>query len=292
MKTQNRLLKLFLFIFLSTLFTAAYSDEIKWAGCGISKKAYISELSKAFEKKSGHKIIIEGGGATKGIRLVKTGSADVGGSCRHLLDVPEEKNVKLNPVGWDAVVAITNPSNPVKDISQENLKKIFLGKISNWSALGGTDAPIKLVVRKGKISGVGRTIRELLFKNPNQDFASSAVVKKSSGPVEKMVEKESNAIAFTGISSARKRNVHILKIDGVEPTYDNIAEGKFPLFRPLYLVVGKNTPKAALDFVKFAQSADGQNIIKSQKTITLQDGKNLWAMYRKTMKEARQVGNF
>jgi len=287
--------KKFLVVSLFSCLLVSYSLEARaltWTGCGISKKAYVTELAKAFEEKYGTAVDISGGGATKGIRNVAKSKTDVGGTCRHLLNVSEEKGVTLHPVGWDAIVAIVHKSNPVKDISTEKLKGVFEGKITNWKELGGDDKPILVVVRKGKISGVGRMVRELLFANPDQEFSSKAVVLKSSGPVEKSAEKEGNVIAFTGISSGRKRDVNFLSIDGKYPSYDNIASGAYAFFRPLYLTTGKDTSEEGKKFVKFAKSKEGQAIIKGQQTVTLRDGANLWKMYKKKMKEARQEGNF
>jgi len=292
--TMNYTKKFTVAFFTTALFLSSpvQAKNVTWTGCGISKKAYVTELAKAFDKKYNIKVEVSGGGATKGIRNVATSKSDIGGSCRHLLNVDEEKGVTLHPVGWDALVAIVNKSNPVKNISLENLKSVFEGKITNWKELGGEDAPIVTVVRKGKISGVGRMVRELLFADPDKDFSDNAIVFKSSGPVEKSAEKEKNVIAMTGISSGRKRNVNFLSVDGHEPSYENIASGKYAFFRPLYLTAGKNTSAEGKKFIKFAKSKEGQAVIKAQETVTLKDGRNLWKPYKTKMKKARQEGNF
>jgi len=263
------------------------ANEIRWVGCGISKKAFMTGLASAYEKKTGMKIRLEGGGATRGIRDVAAGAADMGGSCRHLLPVLEERNAKLVHVGWDALVVITNPSNPVKDISFGNVKAVFKGEIGNWKELGGPDLKIKVAARKGKISGVGRMVRELLFKDPEYEFGSQVVLLKSSGPVEKLVEQERGAIAVTGVSSAKKRNVKMLKIQGNAPTSENIANGSYILYRPLYLVTSRAPSPAVTEFIKFARSEEGQGIIGDEGTVTVKQGSGLWSTYRKSMREVR-----
>jgi phosphate transport system substrate-binding protein len=278
------------FLFGST--TVHAETTLKWVGCGIIKKAFMAAMADAYHKKSGVKIVLEGGGATRGVRDVSAGKADIGGTCRHKIPAPEEANAKLVPVGWDGIVVITHPSNPVKNMTSEQLKGVLEGKITKWSEVGGPDAPIKLAVRKGKISGVGRMIRELLFFDPEKDFSKSATVLKSSGPIEKFVESDPLALAVTGISSGRKRKVNFLKMDGIDPSYENISKGTYPLHRPLYVVIHKKPSKDVISFIKFATSAEGQEVVKSQKTVTLRDGNQLWKSYREKMKKARQVGNF
>lgn len=244
------------------------AESIQWAGCGISKKAFMTELSKAYTKKTGVKVNLSGGGATKGIRKAAKGAIDIGGACRVSLERHEqERNAFQIPVAWDALVAFVHKDNPVNSITFKQLNRIYLGEITNWKELGGKNAPIELYVRRGKMSGVGRTLRELVFANYDQNFKATYVV-KSSGPVEKGVVKNINGLGVSGISSAKKRKVKLLQLDGKAPTYENIKNGSYALYRPLYLVI-KRGNKAPLvrNFVKYALSREGQNIIRAQGTV-------------------------
>lgn len=280
---------------ISTLSTALYAEELVWTGCGISKQAYMTELSEAFTNKTGIKILMTGGGAAKGIRSVSAGQNALGGTCRHPLFEngnirADESNAALTHVAWDALVVITNKSNSVKNISSEQLKKIFMGEIKNWKELGGTDAPINLIDRENKESGVGYMLRVLLFKNPNIDFpalAGKARKEKGTETVEELVEKDPNALAVDGVSAAVKRNVNILALDGVEPTKANIGAGQYSLYRPLYVVTDMHAPpKSAAQFVEFALSQKGQLIISEAGTVNLAEGKalmNLWDVRKKEL---------
>jgi len=287
---------LFLLCILIPISNNAYAEGLKksltWVGCGISKKAFVGALAKAYEEKTGIHINIEGGGATRGIRDVAKGISDIGGTCRHKITGDDEKKARLTPVGWDAIVVITHKDNPVKNIAFYDLRSVFRGEITNWKELGGRDSPIQVVARKGKISGVGRMARELIFKNPDEEFLKKAILLKSSGPVEKYIEDNLNSIALSGISSAKKRQVSFLTIDHHSPDYENVASGIYPLHRPLYLVSHEDTPDEVLDFIRFATSIEGQTIIKNEGTVNLRDGAKLWPTYRKKMKDARQEGNF
>lgn len=256
---------------------ASNQVTLKWVGCGISKKAFMAELAAAYEKKTGVKIEIQGGGATRGIREVAANTADLGGACRYKIDGEgKEHGAMLEPVAWDALAVIVHPDNPVNDISFDQIRGLYLGKITNWKQLGGNDAPIRLLARKGKISGVGRALRKLVFANYNQEFKASEFM-KSTGPIEVAVVKDVNAIAVTGISSARKRNVKNLMLDGKEPSYENIRAGDYGLYRPLYLAMnksGKNTEEVD-KFIKFAHSFEGRTIIRNNGTVPYLDALKL-----------------
>ena len=276
---KNLLINSILVLMLSsfTVISLVNADEtLKWAGCGISKKAFMSEMSKAYTKKTGVKVDLSCGGATKGIRNAANGSIHIGGACRVSLERnKKERNAFQIPVAWDALVVFVNKKNPVSNITFEQLRKVYLGEITNWNQLGGKNAKIELYTRRGKLSGVGRTLRELVFANYEQKFKGMHVV-KSSGPVEKGVLKNINGIGVSGISSAKKRDLKLLKLDGKAPIYDNIESGAYSLYRPLYLVIRRGNKDALVrDFVKYAVSREGQDIIRAQGTVPYKDAMHL-----------------
>lgn len=266
--------------------SAAPAEEVTWTGCGITKKAFMQEIAKSYEAKTGVKIKLSGGGATKGIRAASAGSSDLGGTCRSwLIDASgskhsEEKNADLVQVAWDAVVVIIHPDNPVDSISLEDLKKIYDGQITNWKDLGGPDKRIVLVTREGKYSGVGHMFRRLVFNDPEYEFKARSLKVMSSGPLESKVEKTVTALGVTGISSARKRSVKFLSLGGVQPTKENIAAGKYPLFRPLYIALNNNAPAKARKVVDFILSPEGQAIVSQQGTVNLAEGEALAALWK------------
>ncbi len=254
----------------------AEAAELNWVGCGISKKAYMKEMAAAYEKKTGVNIVIKGGGATKGIRSVAAGLADVGGTCRHKIDVPEEADAMMHHVAWDALVVIANKDNPVDTISVDQIKKVLVGDIKNWKDLGGSDEPLTLFVRKGKKGGVGMMVREMVFNDRNQDFSPDAKVKKSSGPLEKSIGGMTSGIGISGISSAKKnKKLKILKVGGMAPTKENISSGKYVLHRPLYLTTKGKPSGEVKKFINFVLSEEGQDIISKQGTVNLEEGKAL-----------------
>ncbi len=283
------ILLLFPALLFSQLVTAAPSqDGLIWAGCGITKKAFMAELAKAYQKKTGVQVTLQGGGATKGIRNAASGGIDIGGACRPIIEGHEqERGAYQVPVAWDALVVIVHPKNPVESITVRQLQQIYTGKITNWQELGGWDRPIELYVRRGKVSGVGRTLRELVFANFQQNFTGAKHIVRSSGPLEKGIMKNPLGIGTTGISSAKRRNVKILKLNDKYPSYENIANGSYVLYRPLYLVTRgqQSADKKVKDFITFALSREGREVIRKAGSVPYSDAMGL------VMKQIEQYDN-
>lgn len=265
---------------------AAESRKITWAGCGISKNAFMAEMAEAYKKKTGIEIDFKGGGATKGIRQVASREVNIGGTCRHVIEdaktymtLPEERRVKLTPVAWDALAVVVHRDNPVDNITLAQVRELYIGRITNWKQLGGRDEAVELYVRKGKISGVGRTLRELVFNDYGQEFTASHVV-NSSGPLERAIVDNPRGIGITGISSARKLNAKILMLDGKAPSYENIKKGDYLLYRPLYMVtrLDEHDPDVK-GFVNFVMSNAGKQVMRSVGTVPYEDAIDLWLKY-------------
>ncbi len=265
----------------------AQERTLTWVGCGISKTGFMAEMAQAYYDKTGVNIVIQGGGATKGIRMVSAGEADLGGSCRDVITHPimispisEERWSRMNPVAWDALAVIVHKDNEVTDITTEQVRALLKGGIDNWTELGGADRPVDVYIRDGKISGVGRTIRELVFSNYNEDFVADYVM-PSSGPLEQAIETNINGVGITGISSARRRDVKILRLDGVAPSYDRIRDGGYGLYRPLYLVtpLAVDVKPEITDFLAFVKSEEGQAVMRKVGTVPHEDAIPTWLRY-------------
>jgi len=250
----------------------------------------MTKLATAYTSKTGIRIDLQGGGATLGIRQVGKKAADFGGSCRfHLPRNKQEKNTGFEPVAWDALAIITNPENPLVNITLEQVKKIYSGEITRWAQLGGMDKPIRLYTRKGKISGVGYSIRSIIFSDVDKDFAFSKQF-KSSTPLEKAVESDLNAIAITGVSSARLRKVKILSLNNKTPDYKSIKSGNYALYRPLYITYnlrGQNIDQVK-NFIQFAHSRKGRKIMVDNGVVPYLDALKLVMIQSRQLLEAQR----
>lgn len=271
-------------VFVGGMFQSLSAETLKYSGCGIVKKAFMAEMAKAFTAKTGNDVDVQGGGAMLGIRNAAAGITDVGGSCRPELDYKEEKGVKRHHVAWDAIVALVHKDNPVDSLTFDQLKGVVLGEITDWGELGGPiNTPIEFYAREGKLSGVGHMARMLIFYDEDQEFAAVKQF-KSSGPLESAIEKDSGrwAVGLSGVSSAKRRKVKMLQLEGVYPSKDNIMSGKYPAFyRPLYLFTKTNPAGLAKQFIDFALSEEGQSVITKAGTVNLKEGGDrLWNKYR------------
>lgn len=267
---------------------ASTTKKLTWAGCSISMNAFMAEMAAAYKNKTGVEIDFKGGGATRGIRGVASREMDIGGTCRHVIEdpvtlntLPEERRVQLTPVAWDALVAIVHKDNPVDNLTLDQIRGIYTGKITNWKEVGGRDAPIELYVRKGKMSGVGRVLRELVFNDYDQEFVAKHVVEESARLERDMVTNP-NGMGITGISSARKIAdiAKILKLEGKEPSYENIKNGDYLLYRPLYMVTHLQNPDPeAKRFLEFVMGPEGKAVMRKVGTVPYEDAIHLWLKY-------------
>lgn len=221
----------------------------------------------AFEKKTGIKFkSVEMPGSGKGIQALLEGKATIAGVSR-ALEVEEKKQRLLGHIiGYDAIAVYVNKGNPVKNLTKEQLKKIFTGEIRNWKEVGGKDAPIEA---NTEIAGEKRATM-LAFQEMAMDKAPYGKgFKEIDLPRDQIVDvaKNPNAICTVSIgllaevSPDLQRRVKVLTVNGVEPNAKNIQSGAYLISRPLLLVT-KGLPKGNVKkFIDFMLSKGGQEIV-------------------------------
>lgn len=250
----------------------ATAEHLTASGCSVSNVGYLTDLAKEYEKRTGMKVFVRGGGTIVGIEDLRTGKVDFAASCRGKTPGDPE-DIQFIQVAWDALVFITHKQNPVNDISLDQVREIYAGQITNWIQLNGLDAPIKVFIsraRKG-LSGVESSTKELVLKGKNPAETRNTVFLASTGIVEQMVERTLEGFATTGFSSARKRDVKMLKVQGVFPTQKTIINNRYPLKRPLYLLVPQRHRPEVKRFLDFVLSREGQMFINSRGVVSLLD---------------------
>ncbi|MFA4828111.1 MAG: phosphate ABC transporter substrate-binding protein [Thermodesulfovibrionales bacterium] len=277
MKNKTGIYIISLLIFLLTWFITtpdAYSEHLIGSGCSVSNVGYLTELAKEYERRTGVKVFVRGGGTVIGIEDLRNGKVDFAASCR-TREEGDPEDIEFIQVAWDALVFIVHKTNPVSNISIEDVRAIYAGKITNWKQLKGKDAPIKIFIsrpRKG-LSGVEASTKALVLKGLDPVETPNTMSLASSGIVEQMVEETAGGFATTGFTSARKRDVKMLKVKGVLPTSKNIINKNYPLKRPLFILIPKKPRPEAKKLVDFVLSRDGQNFIRTQGVVSLSDVK-------------------
>jgi phosphate transport system substrate-binding protein len=244
----------------------ALSGTVVIAG-STSVQPLSEELAAAFMAANpGVKIEIQGGGSGVGIKAAQEKIADFGSSSRELKD--EEKATISNEyiIAKDGVAVILDPTNTVSDLTLDQVKQIFTGKITNWNEVGGADAPI-VVVSREEGSGTRGAFVEIT-KVSEKDAAGTAVdnttkdalVQPSTGAVKQTVASTPNTIGYVSIG-ALDDTIKAIKVEGVDATEENVLAGDYKISRPfLYLSNTELTP-AAQAFLDFILSAEGQAIV-------------------------------
>jgi phosphate transport system substrate-binding protein len=162
----------------------------------------------------------------------------------------------------DGVCIVVHPSNPVKELTLDQVRRIYTGEIRNWKDVGGTNAPI-VVISRDTSSGTYETFENIVMK---KEKMSSGVEYVSSNPqAYNRVKETTGAIGYVGLGFVDKK-VKALKIEGVEPSRKTIATGVYPISRPLFLFTNGYPPLGSLlhTFVTFFLTEKGQEIIESK----------------------------
>lgn len=208
-------------------------------------------------------INVQGGGSSVGIKSVHDGIADIGTSSRELKD-NEKKGLSEYNIGQDGIVIAVNNKNAISDLTEEQLKDIFSGKITNWKEVGGSDGKINVITRE---DGSGTLDAfESIVMGKDTKIKSDAVVQSSTEAVKQSVKQDENAIGF--VSFAHMSNdVKALEVNGVSPSAETIADESYKLQRPFLFLV-KGTPSGELkEFIDWVNSEEGQKVIADEKIV-------------------------
>lgn len=238
------------------------SGTIQIAG-STSVQPLSEELAKAFmAKNAGVKINVAGGGSGAGIKAAQTGTANIGASSRELN--PDEKTVKEFIIALDGIAVIVQKDNPVADLKIADLKKIFLGEVSDWAQVGGQAGTIRIITRE-EGSGTRGAFEELVLGKDtagNQlKITDKANVQNSTGAIRTAVAQDKNAIGYVSLGSLNPE-VKGIKVDGVAPTVDNIKAKTYKLSRPFIYMTKEEPTGATKAFIDWVLSPDGQAVVK------------------------------
>ena len=226
-----------------------------------SMEKVIGALGESFmEANSGTTFTYNPTGSGSGIRAVSEGRCDIGLSSRALKDDEKASGLKETIVALDGIAIIVNPQNPVKDLSLEQIAKIYTGEITNWKDVGGEDAEIVLIGREAG-SGTRDGFESI---TETKDACQYRQELTSTGDVITTVSQNPNAIGYASLA-AIKDSVKALTVNGVAPTEATVKDGTYLVQRPFVLVTkeGAALSETAQKFFDFATSADAASIISA-----------------------------
>ena len=240
-------------------------------------QAWAEEYAKVAPNVS---VEVSGGGSGVGIAALIAKTADIANSSRHLEPEEEEKAKKSAnhaptqfTVGYDGLAIYVHKSNPLEQISMEELGEIYRegGKIAKWSDLGVKEIPgaksddIIRISRQNN-SGTYHYFRETVVGKKN-DFKSGSLDMNGSKDVVEQVSKTPGAIGYSGLGYATPQ-VKILKVSmkkgepGVLPSIASVHDKSYPISRPMFMYTPGEPPAHVKAYIDWVLSPEGQKIVE------------------------------
>ncbi len=219
----------------------------------------------------GVNISISGGGSGNGIKALVDKSTQIANASRFIKDkevkLAQENGVYPVPhrVAIDAIIPVVHPSNPVNDLTIEQLSLIYQGKIKNWSEVGGDDLKI-VVVSRDTSSGTYEVWEDKVLHKAK--VTPRAQLQASNGAIVQAISKNKYAIGYIGLGYLNK-DVKALKVNGVEATSQNALSGAYPVARPLFMFTDGWPKDSTAKFIVFVLSREGQEIVKKEGFVPL-----------------------
>ena len=217
------------------------------------------------------KIQVTGGGSGIGFAALQSQTTDLCDASRKAKPAEIANCIKAfgakpteYKVALDGLSVYVNSDNTIKELSEDQLKQIFTGKVTNWKDVGGPDAPITVYSRENS-SGTYEFFKEHILKG--QDFAASAQTEHGTAAIIQAISKDKGAIGYGGAAYGDGVNHLKIKKDdnspAIEPTEENVVNGSYPIWRYLYVYVNPNLDKDEIaDYLKWIRSDEGQKIVK------------------------------
>ena len=236
------------------------NGTIKLAGSTSMEKLCEAMAESFMEKNPGVTVTVEYTGSGAGLESLAAGSVDIGNASRGLKDEEKASGAVENIVAIDGIAVITNKSCSIKDVTSKDLAKIYTGEITDWAELGGEEQPIIVIGREAG-SGTRDAFEELLEV---KDVCAYAQELDSTGAVLAKVGTTPGAIGYVSLDVVDD-TVSGLKIDGVEPTEEEILAGNYMLQRPFVMATkGEISEQNELvqTWFNYINSDDGKEVIK------------------------------
>jgi phosphate transport system substrate-binding protein len=226
------------------------------------------------------KIAVSGGGSGTGIAALINGQIDIADSSREMKqsEIDEAKSKGIMPVEWkvalDGISAIVHPSNPIGELTIEQLSLIYRDNVTNWKELGGPDLPI---ITYGRQSNSGTYVYWKEHVLGNKDYRADMQSLNGNSDIVDAVSKDKGAIGYVGIAYAesRRSEVKILAVKkdasspAVMPTQSTILDGSYPISRYLYVYTNGIPTGEINQYIKWIVGPQGQAVVSQVEYIPI-----------------------
>lgn len=237
------------------------ADVLRYSSSAQIREVFQDESLKEFTDKTGIVFDLFVGSSDEAVRRVINGLSDIAGTVTQLAPRHQVYGYSEIPFCAAPLVVITNVKTRVRSISEDQVRGIFSGEITNWKELGGPDQDI-IVVIPGRGTGAYQNFKKLALKRFEIKYDYSA---SSSTMVIKAVHRIPWSISFISQSSTIKKGaVKTIKINQMSQD-----DRGYPYFQTFYFVTKGEPTKAAKKFIDFAFSEEGQKIIKKNGLVPL-----------------------
>jgi len=219
------------------------------------------KLAEAYmTENTGVRIDVQGGGSSVGVKAAAEGTSDIGMASREIKEseLTEFPNLKIFVIARDGIAIVAHPDVPVSDLTVEQVRDIFSGKITNWKELGGEDQNL-IVVSREEGSGTRSAFEEMVM-GEDALIAATAILQASNGSVRTTVSTTPYSIAYLSFGYLDD-TVKSISIDGVAAIEQNAADGSYPIVRPLNMLTNGEPAGMVKAFLDFILSEAGQKLV-------------------------------
>jgi len=204
-------------------------------------------------------------GTSYGLGALMVDKCDIAAASREAttneMGLAKDREIDLNNyvIGSYSVAVIVNANSPLKDLTKDQVRDIFSGKIQNWKDVGGPDAAVHLYIRD-PISGTYLGFQELAMEK--KDYAQHPKALMSYAAIVQAVAADPAGIGYADIEDLKKPGIKGVSIGGVAPSVATVQKGTYPYARVLRLYTNKVKEKPATQgFIQFITSEKGQKIL-------------------------------
>ncbi len=253
-------------------------NTIKIAG-STSVAPLMKKLKADYEQSNSDiSIEIQETGSSAGITSAIEKIADIGMSSRDLTDDEKSKGVNEIAIALDGIAVIVNTSNTVENLTNEQIRGIFSGEITNWKEVGGEDKEIIIVSREPG-SGTKGAFEELIklekevtkadgTKGKESILSPNALTENSTGGVKSNIAGSKYAIGYISLGTLDE-TVKGVSVNGVECSVDTVKDKTYPIARPFLICTQPEINDETKQFIDFILSDKGQEIVTAEKYISV-----------------------